>query len=209
MNNSPWQRLRGPRKLRAVFGVLTTSLFASAMLTAAATPPSPPTEPEKIQACFQDDSGNSDCAPTQEELRRLILEKYNKVAVNSPAEFAEVQKTQTYESMAVPASATGLYSLGTIYTDANYGGNGVTYMTSNSTQCYGGTQQYSFENIGDNDQASSYYGAGGCQVMLYQHSWFGGASYGYYNCRSNLWGVFNDIASSVRFRLASATYSCY
>lgn len=208
MNKSPWRRPIGARNLRAVFGIVATSLLVTGMLTAAAAPPSPPTEPAKIEACFQDDSGNKDCAPTQGELQKLILQKYNKVAVNSAEEFAEVQKTKIYESMAVPASAQGLYSVGTLYTDANYGEHSIEYMVTNSSQCYGGFYQYNFEEIGDNDQVSSFFGAGGCQITLYQHTWFGGASYGFYDCRSNLWGIFNDIASSARFRLAT-TYSCY
>lgn len=206
---SIFSRFLGARRLRKAVGVLATALLVTGMLSAAAAPRSPVAVPVDTSACFHDETGNQECASTQSELRRLVLGKYKKVMVSSHEEFLEILRLGIYESQPVPAGTQATYALGTLFTDANYSGNYITYYTSNSSQCYGSFYSYNFPTIGNNDQASSFYGQGGCQVKLFEHAYYGGVGYGYYDCRSNLANVgYNDVASSVSFFLTT-TYSCF
>ena len=200
---------RTAMRLHAVVAVLASSILLAGSLTGAATAPSPPTQPDETNACWSDESGNSACAPTEAELRKLVLSKFNKIMLTSSAELESVLSTKTYESMAVPASAEATYYLGYLYTDINYTGSVWIPTTDNSYACYGQYYSYSFWSVPHNDQYSSFSGTNGCQIRLYEDVGWHGAYYGYYDCRSNLANVgFNDRASSAIFYL-TGTYSCY
>jgi hypothetical protein len=129
--------------------------------------------------------GDAACAPTQGELRRVILSKYNKILVDSKAELAAVRETKTYESIAVPDSAQATYSLGRLYTDINYTGSSWTPSTYNASVCFGSVYSYSYGSVTHNDQYSSFNGHNGCQIRLFDDINWGGGYYGYYDCRSN------------------------
>jgi hypothetical protein len=139
----------------------------------------------------------------------VILSKYNKILVESRAQLDSVREAKVYESVAVPDSAMATYSLGTLYTDINYGGSTWTPSTSNGAVCYGGTYSYSYGSVPHNDFYSSFNGHNGCQIRLYEDQNWNGGYIGYYDCRSNLANAgFNDRASSVIFYLAGS-YDCF
>lgn len=199
------------KALMATFSFVA-SLALVATLTGASAPPSPSLSEsaEETIGCWQEfETGNRACAPTEDELKKVILEKYNKVLVESPEEFEAIKKSKTFRSMSVPDGVLASYHIGTLFNDANYSGSFDSYSTTNSSTCYGQIYTFSWPSVVYNDQTSSFYGAGACQVLLYENINYGGGFYGYYDCRSNLANVgFNDRASSVRFHLTS-TYSCF
>lgn len=191
---------------------LAFGLGLTVSLTGAAVEPSPVASSEATEttACWHEyESRQEACAPTQDELKKVILQKYNKVLVENVEEFEAVKASKSYESMPVPDSVQASYDIGTLYTDANYGGNSDRYSTTNSMTCYGQTYTFWWGALPYNDQTSSFFGTGACQVRLYEDQNFYGSYYGYYDCRSNLANVgFNDRASSVSFHLTSF-YSCF
>jgi hypothetical protein len=197
---------------RTVTALVAATGLTVTLIGAAPVPtPSPSPSAQSSQACWTEaESSAVVCAADTKALNKLVLSKYNKVIVTSDDEFKKVKSAGTFASLAVPAGALASYTIGILYHDSGYTGQSMTYTTTNSTTCYGGTQVYSFQQLPSylNDNTSSFIGYGACQVKLFRDINYGGASYGYFDCRSNLANNgFNDVASSVKFSLA-AQYNC-
>lgn len=106
-------------------------------------------------------------------------------------------------AVATAGSASAGTVVGIQFEHSNYGG--ATYTHSVTTNGYACTQ-----TVGDvdvqfptfpsswNDEISSFRGYTNCASKNYEHSYYGGAAYGYYIYSSNL-GVLNDETSSVRY----------
>lgn len=199
------------RFISPVLGFAVAIAFSATLTGAALAPERVPSPTEAAaQACWTEyESGQHACAASSDELANVVLQKYNKVMVESVEQFESIQKSGSFRSMAVPASALATYAIGTLWTGANYSGNADYYTTSNASTCYGQTYTFASPSVVWNDQTSSFAGQGACQIRLYDDINYYGGFYGYFDCRSNLANVgYNDRASSVRFHLTN-TYSCF
>jgi hypothetical protein len=111
------------------------------------------------------------------------------------------------EPMETKSLGSGSVLLGTDYVDSIYRGNTLSYVGSATCSS---TVSYQFPAIPDpyNDQISSTQAYGGCNHnILYENSYYGGATLTCYPSCVGL-GVMNDAASSRQFQSSCGESTC-
>jgi hypothetical protein len=97
---------------------------------------------------------------------------------------------------AAPAQAV---TIGTIYEHVGYVGVAQQFSGPNNCTASLGNTDYNLPGLpGFNDSLSSFAGESGCRLRLFEHINYGGAQMGYFGSADSV-GVFNDLASSIRF----------
>lgn len=136
------------------------------------------------------DTGETICVPRGEDLHAAVLEQTGQVIVDAAAPSARSSSADGIE-----AGVAATYLLARLYDGTSYSGS--YWDLYGSSSCVSG-QWMGNANISFQDRASSMRGYSNCKVKVYEHTNYGGASYGYYSYSSSISSTMNNKASSVR-----------
>jgi hypothetical protein len=188
---------RGTARAISIAAVAFATLAMTTLGSTAANAATPTAKAVAGQSCWDNvATWQTGCFATGMNPYQQISEATgtNVVAVPTAGGAAAGARAAFATPHAIEGAATS-YILTNVWSSTNETGDAMTYFTTNSTVCVGGS--YGFPSLGSwNDRIQSFQSFNGCVTTLYHDSNYGGTHFGPQSLASTL-GSFNNQASSL------------
>lgn len=170
------------------YNLVVATLFATAILTATATPAWAEEADAGGDVCWMPvQTGITQCFADEAAMAEAIFEQTGTVLV-------EPGSAQARSAGGVVALAS--YTVAKLYENASYGGGFLTVSAPSTSYCTTSSISVTPMASGWNDRVSSVQSFYGCQTRLFTNTGYGGTAGTYTNAASL--GAMNDVTSSYR-----------